>query len=246
MRVNAYIDGYNLYYAEKDLNDNRLKWVNLRALCQHFCDEDEILDKVYYFTAYAEYHKSNPRKAYKIDNHKKYTDDFLSGFGVEKKLGSFNCAKKEKQTDINLALQLYEDAVYDRFDKAFLVTADADFLAVIKKIRENRETKNKQIIILAPQKCQSANFEGADNIIQLEKEHFAGHLLPKYGKNGVMMPIYNLLTTQSEKQSKLQIDNATKFSERIPFPPKEFVPCEKCKNYLSYESYEKISQNINS
>lgn len=242
MRVNAYIDGYNLYHAEVNLNDNRLKWVNLRALCQHFCDESDTLDKVYYFTAYAEYHKSNPKKAYKIDNHKKYTDDFLSGFGVEKKLGFFSGAKKEKQTDINLALQFYEDAIYNRFDKAFLVTADTDFVAVVKKIRDNKETRNKQIIILAPHKCQRENFEAVDNILQLEREHFAGHLLPKYGNNGAMMPIYNLLTTQSEKQSELQIDNATKFSESIPFPPYEFPQCEKCKDYLSYESYEKISK----
>ena len=240
MRVNAYIDGYNLYDAEKKLNDNRLKWLNLRALCQHFCDNGDKLDKVYYFTAYANYHKDNPDKAYKIENHRKYINDFLKGFGVTTKLGKFNKYKKEKQTDINIALQLYEDAIYNRFDKAFLVTTDTDFVAVINKIKENNDTKNKQIIILAPQENNIKSFfEKADEVIYLQRKDFAEHLLPKYGKNGAMMPIYNLLATQSEKQSAMQIDYAKKISKDKPFPPPEFPRCPKCKDYLSYESYEK-------
>ncbi len=259
MRVNAYIDGYSLYHAEVNLNDNRLKWVNLRALCQHFCDEGDILDKVYYFTALAEYYKFDFKKSYKLGVHNIYMDEFLSGFGVEKRLGNFKktkigeCSKckkilyghKEKQTDINLALQVYDDAIENKFDKAFLVTADTDFASVITKIKENIKTHNKKIVILAPHKCNKKNFGGVDRIYKLKKEHFAGHLLPKYGKNGAMMPIYNLLTTQSEKQNKLQIDNATRCSKNIQSPPKEFPPCEKCKAYLSYESYEKISKKIN-
>lgn len=246
MRVNAYIDGYNLYHAEVNLNDNRLKWVNLRALCQHFCDESDKLEKVWYFTAYAEYYKDDPQKAYKIENHKKYINDFLKGFGVATKLGKFNKSKKEKQTDINLALQLYGDAIYNRFDKAFLVTADTDFVAVINKIKKNNETNNKQIIILAPHKCPKNSFEKADEVMFLQRKDFAEHLLPKYGKNGELMPIYNLLATQSDEQNAIQIDYAKKLNKDIPFPPLEFPQCEKCKDYLSYESYEKISQNINS
>lgn len=240
MRVNAYIDGYNLYHAEVNLNDNRLKWVNLRALCQHFCDDGDKLNKVWYFTAYAEYYKDDPQKAYKIENHKKYINDFLKGFGVTTKLGKFNKSKKEKQTDINLALQLYGDAIYNRFDKAFLVTADTDFVAVINKIKKNNETNNKQIIILAPHKCPKNSFKKADEVIYLQRKDFAEHLLPKKGKNGAMMPIYNLLATQSEKQSAIQIDYAKKIGKDKPFPPLEFPPCEKCKDYLDYDLYEKI------
>ena len=240
MRVNAYIDGYNLYHAEVNLNDNRLKWVNLRALCQHFCKSDDKLDKVWYFTAYAEYYKDDPQKAYKIENHKKYINDFLKGFGVTTKLGKFNKSKKEKQTDINLALQLYGDAIYNRFDKAFLVTADTDFVAAINKIRKNNETNNKQIIILAPHKCPKNSFEKADEVMFLQRKDFAEHLLPKYGKNGELMPIYNLLATQSDEQNAIQIDYAKKLSKDIPFPPLEFPPCEKCKDYLSYDLYKKI------
>lgn len=243
MRVNAYIDGYNLYHAEVNLNDNRLKWVNLRALCQHFCDDGDKLEKVYYFTALAEYYRFDSKKSYKPEVHTIYMNDFLSGFGVEKKLGYFKKSKhgyKEKQTDINLALQLYEDAIENRFDKAFLVTTDTDFVAVITKIRENEKTKNKQIIILAPHKCNSDSFVGVNRVIRLKRGDFAGHLLPKYGKNGVMMPECNLIQKQSQEQNSTEISKLAEFGKGIPFPPLEFPPCEKCKDYLDYDLYEKI------
>ena len=254
MCVNAYIDGYNLYHAEVNLQDNRLKWVNLRALCQHFCDNDDELKKVYYFTALAEYYKFDHKKSYKPIVHNIYMDYFLSEFDVECRLGKFkkqkkyecpNCKNeilgyKEKQTDINIALQLYEDAIYDRFDKAFLVTADTDFIAVINKIKENEKTKNKIIIILAPHRCSKKHFAKADKIIRLKKEDFAGHLLPKFGKNEVMMPECNLISTQSQEQNSAEIIKLAELAKDIPFPPLEFPQCPKCKDYLNYESYEKI------
>ena len=36
IRVNAYVDGFNLYHAIDELGHNHLKWVNLRALCEQF------------------------------------------------------------------------------------------------------------------------------------------------------------------------------------------------------------------
>lgn len=246
MRANAYIDGYNLYFAEVNLQDNRLKWLNIRALCQHFCDEGDFLDKVYYFTALAEYYRDNPQKSYKPEVHKIYMDEFLSGFDVETKLGEFKKQKnyyKEKQTDINLALQLYEDAIYNKFDKAILVTADTDFVAVIKKIRENKQTSDKQIIVLLPHQCNKKNFDGADKVVLLQREHFAGHLLPKYSKNNVMMPECNLIQKQSQEQNSTEISKLAEFGRGIPFPPLEFPPCKKCKDYLDYKSYEQVKNN---
>lgn len=146
MRVNAYIDGYNLYHSEEELKDNRLKWVNLRALCQHFCDESDTLDKVYYFTAYANKHIDyNGGKA----RHKIYINDFLVDFDVEAIFGMFNTFEgktREKQTDINIALQIYEDAIYDRFDKAILVSADTDFIPAIRKVKN----LGKEVLLLLP------------------------------------------------------------------------------------------------
>lgn len=55
MRVNAYIDGFNLYYSIKSLKDNSLKWLNLRKMCSLFLKNEDVLKEVYYFTAYTDF-----------------------------------------------------------------------------------------------------------------------------------------------------------------------------------------------
>ena len=232
MRVNAYIDGYNLYHAEVALNDNRLKWLNLRALCQHFCNEYDRLDKVYYFTAYAEHIEGGGDKRHKI-----YIDDFLRDFGVEAIFGHFNTFEgntKEKQTDINIALQLFEDAIYDKYDMAILISADTDFIPAIEKVHN----LGKEVLLLLPPKYNySPKF---DKVIKhyhcINKNDLESHLLPAKSKNNKTMPKEYLSKVQSKQQQKNPIPNP-KFDS---WTPKEFPQCEKCKDYLDYELYEKI------
>lgn len=238
MRVNAYIDGYNLYHAEVNLKDNRLKWVNLRALCQHFCDDGDILDKVYYFTAYANKHIDyNGGKA----RHKIYINDFLVDFEIEAIFGMFNTFEgktREKQTDINIALQIYEDAIYDRFDKAILVSADTDFIPAIRKVKN---LGKEVLLLLPPNYTYSPKFDEVVEKYQfIKKDDLEAHLLQIQSKNGAKMPKEYLSPIQAKKQSK-DFTKRLKYDSWFPFPQ-----CEKCKDYLSYESYEKISKNINS
>jgi len=55
-RTIALIDGFNLYHAIASLHRPELKWVNLRVLSGLFINTStEQLDRVYYFTAYAEH-----------------------------------------------------------------------------------------------------------------------------------------------------------------------------------------------
>ncbi len=236
MRVNAYIDGYNLYHAEVKLGNNSLKWLNLRALCQHFCNEGDKLDKVYYFTAIAEHIKSGGK-----DRHKIYINDFLVDFKVEPIFGMFNTFEgttKEKQTDINIALQMYEDAIYDRYDKAILISADTDFIPAIRKVKN---LGKEFLLLLPPNYTYSSKFdEVVENYQCIKKEDLETHLLPSQSKNGTKMPKEYLSAIQAKKQDK-DFTKRLKYDSWFPFPQ-----CQKCKDYLSYESYEKISKNINS
>jgi len=60
-RVNSYIDGFNLYHSIVDVakkhtpQSNYLKWLNLRDLSNFFVNQNEQLNDVYYFTAYAKH-----------------------------------------------------------------------------------------------------------------------------------------------------------------------------------------------
>lgn len=228
MRVNAYIDGYNLYHAEKELNDNRLKWVNLRALCQHFCDEGDILDEVYYFTSFAKHIEGDGRYRHQI-----YIEDFLKDFGVDTIFGRFNKFMgevKEKETDIKIALQLYKDARDDKYDKAMLLSADTDFVPAIKEVKELR----KEVLLLLPPTHQLLDKFGKDiDNKNITKDNLAAHLLPAKN-NEKMMPKEYLSNIQSREQTKGLTENL-KYNNWPPFPQ-----CEKCKDYLDYEQYKKV------
>lgn len=243
MRVNAYIDGYNLYHAEVETKDNRLKWVNLRALCQHFCDEEDILDKVYYFTSYAKhikYRKTNYVEPEHIIRHKTYIYDFLKDFGVEATFGFFNTFEgktTEKQTDVNLALQLFEDAIKDKYDKAILLSGDTDFIPAMERVKK----LGKEILLLLPPKhsCSLKFDKVITNKEFIQADDLASHLLPAKSKNNKMMPKQYLSSIQAKEQSE-ELTKNLKYSSWFP---KEFPRCEKCKDYLDYEQYEKVKHN---
>lgn len=190
-RINCYIDGFNLYHSIVDIarkktpHSNYLKWVNLRALAESFVKGDESLHDIYYFTAYAKH----VFDAYK--RHEKYTKA-LESYNVKIVLGQFkkkfpkckNCFKKyqtheEKESDINIAINILQDAFQDRFDKAFLITADSDLVSIIKKI--NVLFPSKEIILLTPPGRSKYAAELKKNVkkwYEIKESHLKNSLLP--------------------------------------------------------------------
>lgn len=187
MRINAYIDGFNLYYSIRELQEQRLKWLDLRKLCSHFIKNNDNLKEVYYFTA-----------LFKIDynkkqRHKDYIEALKEHSQIEVILGKFKkkflkcklCSEQyqtyeEKESDVNIAIQLLEDAFLDKFDKAFLVSADTDLTSTIRKIRQL--FPNKEIILLIPPKRRTQSYELsqiANGWIEIKKSHIRNSLLPK-------------------------------------------------------------------
>ncbi len=115
--------------------------MDLRALISCYLEDGDVLGRVYYFSALLE---SNPEKK---DRHLKYINT-LKTKGVTAVLGKFKkkslkCKScnafyttyEEKQSDVNIAIQMLEDAFLNRYDKIILVSADTDFVSTIKKIR---------------------------------------------------------------------------------------------------------------
>lgn len=113
VRVTAFVDGFNLYHALDDLGQHHLKWLNLRALCQHFAPQPQFqLDAIYYFSAYATWRV----RAYR--RHRGYVTA-LRAVGVTPILGRFKIKNRqcrrcgtswqdheEKETDVKMALRL--------------------------------------------------------------------------------------------------------------------------------------------
>lgn len=153
-RVSFFIDGFNLYHGMDEIGDNRIKWVDLRSLCASFLRENDQLADVYYFTAL------NTWDAQKRHRHLEYVTA-LEAMGVVVIKGAWDNKPKfcweqkrscrnrsEKRTDVGIAVTLIADGFEDRFDKAFLVSADSDHIPLADRFR--RSLPLKRLFLLAP------------------------------------------------------------------------------------------------
>jgi uncharacterized LabA/DUF88 family protein len=69
----------------------------------------------------------------------------------EKSRGCLSCgsqwiAHEEKETDVNIALQMLDDAYRDRFDRALLVSADSDLAPPIRMVLDRFPKKRIRVI----------------------------------------------------------------------------------------------------
>lgn len=154
-RVVAYVDGFNLYHAIKDLGDDHLKWLDIWALAQAFAPRpDHHLVHVFYCTAYAYWRPAS------CSRHRIYVDA-LAATHVTPLIGRFkekdrecrSCGAKwidheEKESDVSLGISLVLGAVQDKFDRALLFTRDSDLVPAVKMAK--RTTPSKEILVISP------------------------------------------------------------------------------------------------
>jgi len=152
-RVSFLIDGFNFYHA---LNNDRLrcfKWLNLRKLAELYLRKQDTLSNVFYFTALATW---NPDK---VRRHKLFIRAQES-FGVKTIYGEFrsttkhcrNCGRpydtfEEKETDVNIAITLLEQAQLDSYDYAIILSKDSDQVPAIRAVKRSFPTKKVGILI---------------------------------------------------------------------------------------------------
>lgn len=161
MRTRVYIDGYNLFYGcLKHTND---KWLDLyRLFATHIIHEQNpnaIVDKVYFFTADIKAKVSTQgqlaqqaQQAYHRALLQKYPDkiEIIKGYYTLEKghlLAYKNPPDKndrvevwrleEKQTDVNIALNAYRDAIQYKVEQVIFVSNDTDLEPALKAIRED-------------------------------------------------------------------------------------------------------------
>lgn len=208
LRVQSYIDGFNLYHAVDDLHKsqvkqrlpslNHLKWLNLRSLSEAFVkSSQESLQEVYYFTAYA---KWLPRA---MVRHRAYVEA-LEACGVTPVFGHFkekqrNCKRcgaqwtghEEKGTDTNLVIQLVQEAHQDRFDKAIIITADSDMVPAIHMVLNT--FPHKQILVCTPPDRHKIARELRSTVQtqRMKLRHLTNNLLPQtvYRQDGSIAAI---------------------------------------------------------
>lgn len=177
-RVVAFIDGFNLYHSISELNStDQLKWLNLKTLCNCFVkNKSETITDILYFTALASW---NPDKE---KRHKIYIKALRTA-GITPVYGKFKrvektcriCHKRyrtheEKMTDINIAIKLFEFALQDKFDSAFIISGDSDLIPSVQAVQKLYPTKN--IGILFPPNRTSLELRNiADFHMKIKMKH---------------------------------------------------------------------------
>lgn len=166
-RVSVYVDGFNLYHALDDLNEDHLKWLDLWALSEKLlpADGSEQLTTVKYFTAFATWREQSMRLHQRYVAALKVQDvTVVMGRFKEKRNRCRSCntryiSHEEKETDVNIGAHLMADALQDRFDRALIISADTDLNGVVELTR--REAPNKLIQIVAPPGRKNRNHAAA-------------------------------------------------------------------------------------
>jgi len=150
-----FIDGFNLYHAiNASRKYHKYKWLNLSKLANLYITKNEKIVDILYFTALATWNQD------KVKKHKLFIRaNELNGvhviYGEFKKRDKFCnlCKKKyqtfeEKQTDVNIALQLFKLSIENKYDKAIIISGDSDLIPSINAVRKT--FPNKQIGVIIP------------------------------------------------------------------------------------------------
>jgi uncharacterized LabA/DUF88 family protein len=191
-RVITYIDGFNMYYGLKSQGWDRFLWLDVQALSKNLLKPDQTLVHTKYFTARI----SQPPDKVKRQN--TYIDAIKTLADVSLYFGQYqvnerrcrNCgftydAPQEKMTDVNIAVELMQDALKDAFDTAILISADSDLIAPLLAVK--RLFPTKRVIVACPPGRFSKNLSNAAHGYlkighgSIEKSQFSREVKTKSG-----------------------------------------------------------------
>ena len=197
-RVIVFVDGFNLYHAIDELNWNPhskrytnnkhyLKWLDIASLSKALIHpKQDALVGMYYFSAFAGWIKQDAQ-----DRHRHYVAA-LKSTGIVPVMGTFkmkprkcpSCSHtwtghEEKESDVNIALQLLQLAHEDAFDKSIIFTADTDLAPAIRLVRQKFPNKEVRVAIPERRLNRSKALENAaTGRIRVTEAHFARNLFP--------------------------------------------------------------------
>ena len=158
LKVIAYIDGFNLYYALRTIGGRRYYWLDLRRLAENLLRPDQRLERVHYFTSRVVPKENDTGKMVRQITYLEALETLPDlhvhyGYNLPKRAEGFQCGGawltyEEKMTDVNIAVQLVCDAYEDAFDVAILVSADSDLTRPVTAILER--FPEKQVVVAFP------------------------------------------------------------------------------------------------
>ena len=155
-RTIVYVDGFNFYYGA--VRGTRYKWLDLEKCFQRLRPDDNI-QRIWYFTALVEGTKSTRQRIYL---RALATLPLVRVMLGKFKLKQVKCSvpgcnypgsrifdvPEEKRTDVNIALQMMDDANHDRADQFIIVSGDSDLVPALEMVKAQWPTK--RLVVYVP------------------------------------------------------------------------------------------------
>ncbi len=193
-KVIAYIDGYNLYYGLRDQGWKRFYWLNLQKLAEQFLKPNQTLVETKYFTTIVKYPDDKRRRQQvflealqTLPNLSVFYGHFLSDPVTCHQCGHTYTTHHEKMTDVNISVELMKDAFQDRFDVAFLISADSDLVSPVRTVQQ-LFPKKKVISIFPPGRFSSALKRISAGTLRIGHVNLSKSLFPEQvNKNGIAL-----------------------------------------------------------
>lgn len=191
-RTAVYVDGFNLYYAALKGN-NDVKWLDLDRLAKGLLQSHNQIVSIRYYTARVSATASDPglptrQDAYirALQAHIPHLTCQFGQFQAQTKtcklvqpLGGQQFAevwvREEKGSDVNLAVNLVNDAWADRFDVALVISNDSDLAEALHLARAQGKTVGVASVANRPTRELNLN---CDFFKHIRRHHLTNSQLP--------------------------------------------------------------------
>lgn len=193
-RIIAYIDGYNLYYGLRTKGWKRFYWLNIQQLVKQLLKPDQVLVEVKYFTTVITQPEDRRRRQQTyldvlqtLPNFRIYYGHFLSETVTCRRCGHTYTTHHEKMTDVNISVELIRDAFQNKFDAAFILSADSDPVPPIKTVR-NLFKEKRFVAVFPPGRSSYALKQNAIGFIHIGHLELAKSVFPdQIEKDGIVL-----------------------------------------------------------
>jgi uncharacterized LabA/DUF88 family protein len=183
----AYVDGFSLYHSIKGSHWDRYLWLDVDALARLLSRPEGQVIGVKYFTSIVfptpdDPDKRNRQGRYLAALRSSTTTRIILGSYKRRQSQCHRCGAtwqsfQEKQTDINIAIEILEDAYEDRFDTLLLISRDGDLVSILRTI-SSRFPEKRIILAYPPGRASPDLPRFADAFIHVTDAHFRACQLP--------------------------------------------------------------------
>ena len=188
-RASAYIDGFNLFHGLQARKWKQYYWLDPCELIRNLipAKENLTLAHVHFFTAPVRQGRDEAgarrQQVYLdvLETLPQLTIHYGQWFNRDmwcRKCGATWRKPEEKMSDVNLAVQLVQDAYENRFDVAYLVSGDSDLTTPVQTVRDR--FPDKQVRVAFPPKRRSWHLATTANVdFSIGRTKFRDSQLPE-------------------------------------------------------------------